>query len=129
MMVQNRDAPHDRFWNVWRLATVSVVSPLPVLVRAMSEMITRLARSIAGRKFAVSLRRDEGPDDARTAERFESYYSSQRGFFEAEARANIEVMREPSKAMMDAGRPWAFNDRLPPNCWVKMIDAALKEGE
>jgi hypothetical protein len=52
---------------------------------------------------------------------------------EAMARAAIEAMREPTKAMVSAGclldedLEWAEHDYAVPKIWGTMIDAALKE--
>lgn len=43
------------------------------------------------------------------------------------AIAALEALREPSEAMLEAGKPWAVGN-APPNCWVWMIDAALTTG-
>lgn len=42
------------------------------------------------------------------------------------AKAVFMAIREPSESMMAAGQPWAVGN-APPNCWLKMIDAALRE--
>jgi hypothetical protein len=42
------------------------------------------------------------------------------------ASSAIQAMREPSEAMKEADKPWSVGD-APPNCWVRMIDAALSE--
>ena len=43
------------------------------------------------------------------------------------ARAAIQMMREPTQAMWDAGARAA--EQLEPNAWESMIDAALGENE
>ncbi len=89
----------------------------------MSEMIERVARA----SFACwRTRMDELGHHLDKGRNFEDMSESESEFAIMNARAVIEAMREPSKAMMDAGRPWAYSDKLPPNCWIKMIDAALK---
>lgn len=48
--------------------------------------------------------------------------------YQAKARAVLEAIREPTPDMIDAGRPWAWdnNDRDTRSVWTAMIDAALE---
>jgi hypothetical protein len=70
----------------------------------MTEMIERVARAIA---------------DA-----FMEDYSEAPNLYDEMAEAAIAAMREPTEAMIEAGR-WPAEDDGPAACWQAMIGAAL----
>ena len=94
----------------------------------MSGALTKLARNIAWRRFSPSLRRDEGPEDARVAERFEKYFSTQRGFFETEARGCVQCLAEPTPEMVFVGGRTLeiVGTASAKDVWLMMIAEILK---
>jgi N-methylhydantoinase B/oxoprolinase/acetone carboxylase alpha subunit len=90
--------------------------------RGMSDMIERVARAISAHYVRLS-----GGDSPI----FDELTEGERDDLRAEARAAIEVMREPTEAMCDAGgtEVWdRYEDDYPEGAaaaWRKMIDAAL----
>lgn len=82
----------------------------------MSEMVERVAIAIA---MALE---SQMPERAR--QRWEDYSMPARAAALVRARKAIEAMREPTDAVIEAGR-WPAEDDGPLACWQAMIDAAL----
>lgn len=90
-----------------------------------SEMVEKVAR--ASFKCWRDRMTEQGkykPEDGYD-QAFEDMSESERELSYIHARAVIEAMRVPVGAMIDAGKPWAVGN-APPNCWLRMIDAALR---
>lgn len=92
----------------------------------MSSMIERVARGLARRAWPKFTAKDVPFIQYNMAGGADRYCDECWSYYAADARAAIEAMREPTKAMIEAG--WADAQAEDAGAtWKSMIDAALAE--